>query len=285
MVRAAPLRVLILVLGLAGCASAPPPPLPQHGELLAQADRQFGGIDRMPTPELRRYCMSAYWAKQSDKLGACLEEIAARRKWLGVAGPRDCTQASHACDLLARELHLGALSALDAGRYDEAMQRAGELHKMRRELAGNRYEAVDALGVLAVASALSGGADGSLDELKGFGFGAFSGLHYERIWLARVHMARRDYAAAYAEVRRIDFGFDSLIERTAATYAPTGEADGYRFILAKSALETGRVQAGRAGLAQLLAESALSLEASKTGCAVSREDLKFDLQRFDLQRR
>ena len=274
MVRAAPL----LLLALAGCASEPPPPLPQHAQLVADADRHYGGIERLPTPQLRRYCMSAYWAKQGDKLASCLGEIEARRKWLGVAGPRDCTQSSHACDLLGRELHLGALSALDAGRYDQAIQLAGDLHKMHRELAGNRYEAVDALGILAVASALSGKA-ASLEELRRFGFGPFSGLHYERIWLARAYMARRDFANAYDEVRRIGFGFDSLTERTAATYAPTGEADGYRFILGKSALETGRVEEGKAGLAQLLAAPALSLEASKTGCVVSREDLERDLQR------
>ena len=91
--------------------------MPQHAQLVADADRHYGGIERLPTPELRRYCMSAYWAKQGDKLASCLGEIEARRKWLGVAGPRDCTQSSHACDLLGRELHLGALSALDAGRY------------------------------------------------------------------------------------------------------------------------------------------------------------------------
>ena len=115
--------------------------------------------------------------------------------------------------------------------------------------------------------------------MKRFGFGPFSGLHYERIWLARAYMARRDFANAYEEVRRIGFGLDSLVERTAATYAETGEADGYRFILGKSALETGRVEEGKAGLAQLLAAPALSLEASKTGCVVSREDLERDLQR------
>ena len=267
----------MLVLGLAGCASAPPPPLPQHGELLAEADRQYGGIDRMPTPDLRRYCMSAYWAKQSDRLAACLEEMASRRKWLGVAGPRDCTEASHACDLLARELHLGALNALDAGRYDEAIQRAGDLHRMHRERAGYRYEAVDALGILAVASALSGKADDSLQELKQFGFGPFSGLHYERIWVARAYMAARDYERAYSEVRRIDFGFDSLVERTAAAYAPTGEADGYRYILGKSALETGRREQAKAGFATL--HDAGALDVSKTGCVVSREDLERDLQR------
>ena len=99
------------------------------------------------------------------------------------------------------------------------------------------------------------------------------------IWLARAYMARRDFANAYEEVRRIGFGLDSLIERTAATYAETGEADGYRFILGKSALETGRLEEGRAALAQLLATPALSLEASKTGCVVSREDLERNLQR------
>jgi hypothetical protein len=234
-VRAAPL----LFLAIAGCASQPAPPLPQHAQLIAEADRQYGGIERLPTPELRRYCMSAYWAKQGDKLASCLGEMQARRKWLGVSGPSDCTESTHACDLLGRELHLGALSALDAGRYEEAIQRAADLRRMHRELAGNRYEAVDALGVLAVASALSGKA-GSLEELKRFGFGPFSGLHYERIWLARAYMARRDFAKAYEEVRRIGFGLDSLIDRTAATYAETGEADGYRFILGKSALESGR---------------------------------------------
>ena len=70
-----------------------------------------------------------------------------------------------------------------------------------------------------------------------------------------------------------------IFAATAATYAETGEADGYRFILGKSALETGRVEEGKAGLAQLLAAPALSLEASKTGCVVSREDLERDLQR------
>jgi len=269
----------LLLLALAGCASQPPPPLPQHAQLVADADRHYGGVERLPTPELRRYCMSAYWAKQGDKLASCLAEIEARRRWLGVAGPRDCTESTHACDLLGRELHLGALSALDAGRYDEAIHLAGDLHTMHRELAGNRYEAVDALGILAVASALSGHADSSLEELKRFGFGPFSGLHYERIWLARAYMARRDFANAYDEVRRIGFGFDSLIERAAATYAETGEVDGYRFILGKSALETGRVAEGIAGLAQLLASPALSLEVSKTGCVVSRADLERDLQR------
>jgi len=272
MVRPAP-----LLLALAGCASAPAP-LPQHAELVAAADRHYGGIDRLPTPELRRYCMSAYWAKQDEKLGACLEEVAARRKWLGVKNVADCTASSHACDLLARELHLGALSALDAGRYDDAIHRANDLHKMHRERAGYRYEAIDALGVLAVASALAGRA-GQLDELKQFGFGPFSGVHYERIWLARAYMARRDYEKAYDEVRRLDFGLDSVTERIAATYAETGEADGYRFILGKSALETGRVAEGKAGLAHLLAAPALSLEPSKTGCVVSRGDLERDLQR------
>jgi hypothetical protein len=272
MVRATPL----LLVTLAGCASEPPAPPPPHAELLAASDRQFGGVDRMPTPELRRYCMSAYWGKQDERLAACLGEIEIRRKWLGVTGARDCAQPSHACDLLARELHLGALRALDAGGYGEAIRLAAELRGMRRE----RYEAVDALGILAVATALSGGnADRFLGELKRFGFGPFSGLHYERIWLARAYMAQRDYANAYTEVRRIDFGFDALTERTLATYAPTGEADGYRFIRGKSALETGRLEEGRAVLAELLAAPALSLEASKTGCVVSREDLARDLQR------
>ena len=279
MVRAASLRVLILILGLAGCASAPAP-LPNHAELLAAADLRYGGLERMPSPDLRRYCMSAYWAKQSDKLAACLSEMETRRKWLGVASVKDCRGNSHACDLLARELHLGALSALDSGDYAAAIQRAGELHKMRRELAGYRYEAVDALGILTVASTLSGTSNKEfLKDLQQFGFGPFSGLHYERIWLARAYMAARDYENAYAEVRRIDFGIDSLVERTAATYARTGEADGYRFILGKSALETGRVEEGKAGLAQLLGAPALSLEASRTGCVVSREDLARDLQR------
>ena len=238
----------------------------------------------MPTPDLRRYCMSAYWAKggaqQNDKLAACLAEMQTRRKWLGVAGVKDCRENSHACDLLARELHLGALSALDSGDYPLAIERAKQLRSMRRELAGFRYEAVDALGVLAVASTLSGtDKKGFLEELRQFGFGPFSGLHYERIWLARAYMARRDYENAYAEVRRIAFGLDSLVERTAATYAPTGEADGYRFIRWKSALETGHVDEGKAGLEQLLAAPALSLAASKTGCVVSRDDLARDLQR------
>lgn len=271
MVRAAPL----LLVALAGCAGEPAP-LPQHGELLAVSDRQHGGIDRMPTPELRRYCMSAYWAKQRDRLAACLEEMEIRRKWLGVTSASDCAAPSHACDLLARELHLGALRALDAGDYGEAIRLAGDLRAMRRE----RYEAVDALGILAVATALSGETpDRFVEELRRFGFGPFSGLHFERIWLARAAMATRDYERAYAEVRRVDFGFDALTERAAAAYAPTDEADGYRFILHKSALETGRVEEGRAGLAQLLAAPALSLEASKTGCVVSREDLARDLQR------
>jgi hypothetical protein len=121
------------------------------------------------------------------------------------------------------------------------------------------------------------GADGALAELKRFGFGPFSGLHYERIWLARAYMARRDYEKAYAEVRQIDFGLDSLIERTAATYAPTGEADGYRYILGKSALETGRLEQARIGLAGL--HDWRALEVSKTGCAVSQQDLERDLQR------
>jgi hypothetical protein len=276
LVRTAPL----LFLALAGCApSVMTLPAPDHAELLAAADRQYGGTERMPTPDLRRYCMSAYWAKEAQKLRACLGEIETRRKWLGVAGVDDCRENSHACDLLARELHLGALSALDDGRYDDAIRRADELHRMHRELAGYRYEAVDALGILAVAGALAGKADHSLEELKRFGFGPFSGLHYERIWVARAYMAARDYDKAYDEVRRIDFGFDSLVERTAATYAPTGEADGYRFIRSKSALETGRVAEGKAGLAQLLASPALSLAASRTGCVVSREDLARDLQR------
>jgi hypothetical protein len=271
MVRTAPLLLVALV----GCA-AEPVQAPKHDALLAASDRQHGGIDRIPTPELRRYCMSAYWAKQPDRLAACLGEIEARRKWLGVTGARDCMAASHACDLLARELHLGALSALDAGAYDEAIRLAADLRTMRRE----RYEAVDAVGILAVATALSGDKpDRYVEELERFGFGPFSGLHFERIWLARAAMAMRDYERAYAEVRRLDFGFDTLTERAAATYAPTGEADGYRFILHKSALETGRVEEGRAGLAQLLAAPALSLEASKTGCVVSREDLERDLQR------
>ena len=273
-VRAAPL----LLLALAGCASAPAP-LPDHDALLAAADLQYGGLDRVPTPDLRRYCMSAYWANRPDKLAACLTEMETRRKWLGVASVEDCRENSHACDLFARELHLGALRALDSGDYAGAMRRALELHRMHRELAGYRYEAVDALGVLAVASALSGRADRSLEELRRFGFGPFSGLHYERIWLARAYMARRDYENAYLEVRRIDFGIDSLVERTAATYAATAEADGYRFILGKSALETGRVAEGKAGLAQLLAAPALALGASRTGCVVSREDLARDLQR------
>lgn len=271
MVRA----TLLLVVTLAGCATEPPP-LPRHDELLAASDRQYGGVDRMPTPELRRYCMSAYWGKQDERLAACLGEIGIRRKWLGVTGVRDCMQPSHACDLLARELHLGALRALDAGDHGEAIRLAGGLREMRRE----RYEAVDALGILAVATALSGGsAERFLEELQRFGFGPFSGLHYERIWVARAYMAQRDYARAYAEVRRIDFGFDSLTGRTVATYAPTGEADGYRFIRGKSALETGRVDEGKAILAELLAAPALSLEASKTGCVVSRADLERDLQR------
>jgi hypothetical protein len=263
----------LLLVALAGCASAPAP-LPQHGAWLAAADRQHGGLDRTPTPELRRYCMSAYWAKQHDKLEACLGEIEARRKWLGVSEVRDCRESSHACDLLARELHLGALRALDAGDYGEAIRLAGELRAMRRE----RYEAVDAVGILAVATALSGGKpDRFLEELKGFGFGPFSGFFYERIWLARVHMAMHDYENAYAEVRRLDFGLDSLIERTAAAYAPTGEADGYRFILAKSALETGRLEQARAAFEG--ARDWQALEASKTGSVVSRQDLERDLQR------
>lgn len=231
----------------------------------------------MPTPELRRYCMSAYWAKQNDRLAACLAEIEARRKWLGVAGVRDCQENGHACDLFARELHLGALRALDAGRYAEAMRLAGNLHQMHRERAGYRYEAVDALGILAVSSALSGVADRSLEELKRFGFGPFSGVHYERIWLARAYMAARDYENAYAEVRRIDFGLDSVSERVAATYAQTGEADGYWFILGKSALETGRLEQARTAFAAIHDLRALS--ASKTGYVVSREDLERDLQR------
>ena len=236
------------------------------------AERQHGGLDRTPTPELRRYCMSAYWAKESEKLAACLGEIAARRKWLGVSGIADCRAPSHACDLFARELHLGALSALDAGDYGEAIRRATDLRAMHRERSGSRYEAVDALGILAVA-----GVDDALADLKQFGFGPFSGLHYERIWLARAYMARRDYEKAYAEVRRIDFGFDSLIERTAATYAATGEADGYLFILGKSALETGRLEQARAALAGL--HDVKALDPSKTGCVVTPEDLARDLQR------
>jgi hypothetical protein len=118
-----------------------------------------------------------------------------------------------------------------------------------------------------------------LKDLGRFGFGPFSGMHYERIWLARVYMAMRDYGNAYAEVRRLDFGFDALTERTAAAYAATGEADGYRFILHKSELETGRLEEARAGFAQLLASPALKLDASKTGCVVARQDLERDLAR------
>jgi hypothetical protein len=151
LVGAAPLLLLIA----AGCASEPAE-LPRHDELLVAAERQFGGIDRLPTPELRRYCMSAYWARLDDKRRACLEEMASRRQWLGVSGPKDCIESSHACDLLARELHLGALPALDAGNYGEAIRYAAELHSMHRERAGFRYEAVDALGILAVAQALAG---------------------------------------------------------------------------------------------------------------------------------
>jgi hypothetical protein len=274
MVRAAAL----LLVALAGCAAEPPAPAQQHGEVLAAADRRHGGLDRTPTPELRRYCMSAYWAKQRDKLAACLAEIEARRKWLGVYGVRDCREASHACDLLARELHLGALSALDAGAYGEAIRLAADLRAMRRE----RYEAVDALGILAVATALSGEKpDRFLKELRSFGFGPFSGLFYERIWLARAYMAARDYENAYAEVRRIDFGFDTLIERTAAAYAPTGESDGYRFILGKSALETGRLDQAQAAFSAL--HDSKGLDASKTGRVVSPGDLERDRAR--LQRR
>lgn len=266
LVRAAPL----FVVALAACASQPAP-LPQHAGLLAASDRQHGGIDRVPTPELRRYCMSAYWAKQRDKLAACLGEMRARRTWLGVIGRRDCAESTHACDLLARELHLGALTALDDGDFAGAIRIAGDLRAMHRERAGFRYEAVDALGVLAVA-----GRDDALAELKQFGFGPFSGMHYERIWLARAYMARRDYEKAYQEVRRIDFGFDALTERTLAAYAPTGEADGYRFIRGKSALETGRVEEARAMLARL---SVSALAPSKTGCVVLPSELELDQRR------
>ena len=236
----------------------------------------------MPTPELRRYCMSAYWGRREESLAACLDEIEARRKWLGVTGAKDCAESSHGCDLLGRELHIGALRALDAGNYGEAIRRAVDLHAMHRERVGFRYEAVDALGILAVAHALSGdpsAAERFRKELGQFGLGPFSGLHYERIWLARAYMATRDYEKAYAEVRRLDFGLDSLTERTAAAYAPTGEADGYRFILHKSELETGRLEAAQAGLAPLLAAFGASLGISKTGCVVSRQDLERDLAR------
>lgn len=275
MVRAAP----FLLLALAGCANEPAS-APQPAELLAASDRHYGGIERMPTPDLRRYCMSAYWAKQADKLSACLGEVASRRKWLGVSSVADCREGSHACDLLARELHLGALRALDTADYAEAIGRASELHAMHRERAGFRYEAVDALGALAVAHGLAGdrpAAEKYRTELERFGFGPFSGLHFERIWLARAAMAVRDYERAYVEVRRLDFGFDSLTERAAATYAPTGEADGYRFILGKSALETGRLEQAKAGFAGL--QDSKALDASKTGFVVSPEEIEHDLAR------
>lgn len=152
---------------------------------------------------------------------------------------------------------------------------------MRRERAGYRYEAIDALGILAVTHALADNKSEAmqyLKELERFGFGPFSGFHYERIWFARAHMAMRDYDKAYAEVRRLDFGFDALTERTAATYAQTGEADGYRFILGKSALETGRLEQATANFAVL--RDLHALDASKTGCVVSRQDLERDLARL-----
>ena len=201
--------------------------------------------------------------------------------------PADCaapgepgTPARHACDLLGRELHLGALAALDRGDYGEAVRLAGELRSMRRERSDFRHEAIDALGVLAVANALAGdfsSAEKTRKELERFGLGPFSGLHYERIWLARASMALGDYGRAYDEARRLSFGFDALIERTAAAFAPTDEADGYRFILGKSALETGRLAEAKSGLSPLAAAPAPSLGASKTGRALSRDELARDL--------
>lgn len=284
MVRA----TLLLGLALAGCAGAPPAP-PKHDELLAAAGGQYGGIERQPVPVLRRYCMSAWWARDAAALEACLAELQARRTWLGAERPAACatpgepgTPARHACDLLGRELHLGALAALDRGDYEAAVQRASDLRAMRRERSDFRHEAVDALGILAVAHALAGDAPRArerLRELEAFGFGPFSGLHFERIWLARAHMALGDWAKAYEEARRLTFGFDALVERTATAYAPTDEADGYRFILGKSALETGRREEALAGLTPLMNSRTPSLAPSKTGRLISSEDLARDFAR------
>jgi hypothetical protein len=263
----------------------------EHDAFVTAVEQQYGSVDKMPAPMLRRYCMSAYWARRAEQLEGCLAEIEGRRRWLAGAEVRPATCASlvtyagadrHACDLLARELHLRALSALDRGSPDEAAKWAQELHAMRREAAGSRYEAVDALGVLLVSAALRGDAPQARtwrEEFERFGLGPFSGLHYERIWLARGYMAMRNYPKAYEEVRRIAFGTDSLVARTAEVYAKTNEAAGYLFILHKSELETGHFEEARAGFEELLRLRALPLGAATAGIVVSRRDLEGDLAR------
>jgi len=292
-----------LALALGACAQAPvlpegvSPAMAQAYEqnenaaFVAATERQFGDVARMPMPILRRYCMSAYWARRADPLEACLAELEGRRQWLagGIARPAACASHvtyagadKHACDLLARELHLRALAALERGDYDEASNRAAELHSMRREEAGFRYEAVGALGVLLVSAAHRGEGERARAwraELERFGLGPFSGLHYERIWLARGYVAAGDYARAYEEVRRLSFGTDSLVARTAAVYAQTNEAAGYLFILHKSELETGHLAEAKAGFEELLRLRAAPLGAATAGLVVSREELESDLAR------
>ena len=261
--------ILLLTLTLAGCAAPVAPPENRNEAALRSAEAVYRRLDEQPLPVLRRYCMSAYWTGRDEKVEACLVEMAQRRPWLAAAGAE-----RHARDLLARELHLRALRALDAGDYAEAIACAGELRAMERAKDDFKYEAVDALGILAVAHALAGdlsSAEKYRNELEAFGLGPFSGLHYERIWFARAYLALGDYARAYDEARRLSFGTDLLVERTAATYAPTGEADGYLFILHKSELETGRGEAAKAGFAEMLASRApLSLQASRTSASSAK---------------
>jgi len=259
---------------LAGCAAPAVVPDDLNEQALREADAIWRTLPEFPLPVLRRYCMSAYWAGRGDKLDACLAESASRRPWLASNGAE-----RHARDLQAREHHLRALRALDAADYSQAIARAAELRDMRRDKNGYKYEAVDALGVLAVASALAGDSSSCekyLNELEAVGLGPFSGLYYERIWIARAYMALGNYAQAYEHARRLSFGIDSLVERTASTYAPTGEADGYLFILAKSGLETGHREEARSRFEKLLAEKSLRLGASKTGRPVTRADLERD---------
>jgi hypothetical protein len=319
MVGAAPVRGehrgmksfrLLLVLVLGACAQQPAEPQgvteaatqaysrSEHEAFVAAVDAQYGGTEKMPEPVLRRYCMSAYWARRADRLESCLAEVEGRRRWLagGDARPAACASGNtyagadrHACDLMARELHLRALSALDRGEYGEAARYAAELRSMRRENAGSRYEAIDALGVLLVSAAHLDDARQARawrEEFERFGTGPFSGLHYERIWLARGYLAMHDYPKAYDEVRRLSFGVEALVPRTAAVYAQTNEAAGYLFILHKSELETGHFAEAKAGFEELLRSSpALPLGAASAGLAVSRRDLEGDLARAAAQLR
>lgn len=259
----------------------------QYDQLLSATDTRYGSIEKIPVGVFEKYCNAAFLAKRYDKLQMCLAEYQVRRDRLVEArqllNPQNCivrflkgsVVPEAVCKAYKEETRFRALYALDIGDYGEAVNRARWLDATKVTGPGGNfdpiYEAVDALGVLAVANALAGDvatANSYLRRLEAFPPGQIGPeVHYmqeKRTWLARSYMALGDFQRAYDAVNAIDLGaaFGRGVNRTfefliAGQTEIRSEATAYAFILHKAELETGRVQQAKTGFDRMLSAPAV----------------------------